>query len=732
MTQEAMPAYIKERRRNWAITLILIIVGTAMNFLLNKVVNLLELPLYLDICGTVLVSALCGYLPGIFSGFLTNIVNTLNDPVSIYYGVLSVLIAAVSAYLAQRGWLSFRKPLKLILFSIILALIGGGLGTLIPWFLDDLTFDSESFINVFVESGIFNETGAMFAGNLIMDVLDKMIVVLIAVTIMTLIPERVRRKLSFCGWVQRPLTSEESEQQKHISIRKMSVRTKIMSVLIAALLILGAAATGISFILFSNAAMEQNTKLVTGVCNVAAGFINGDKVDSWLADKGSSPDYSEMMKDFARLKSSDDDIKCIYVYRITDEGCITICQPYENEAGTLIGKVVPLDEVFADQKGAFLAGQEIVPVATFRNINGTRVECLTVYRPIFNSAGECVCYVGCDVSMEYVKAYDRNFITGMVSLFLAFFIVIFAVVLWVVEYHIVLPVNSMSMATGQFAFGSDEALDSSINNLESLDIHTGDEIENLYGAVVKMSGDSVKQLEAIRQKNETIDKMQNALILVLADMVESRDKNTGDHVRKTAAYARVTMMKMRELGYYSDMLTDEFMANVGNTAPLHDVGKIKVSDLILNKPGRLTDDEFKIMQSHTSIGSDIIDQVIALVPESDYLNEAKNLAHYHHEKWNGTGYPEGRAGEDIPLSARIMAVADVFDALVSKRSYKVPFSFEQAQSIIREGAGTHFDPLVADAFLKAEDECKQIAEHFGDYTTAYAKDEHVDDSGKMR
>ena len=192
------------------------------------------------------------------------------------------------------------------------------------------------------------------------------------------------------------------------------------------------------------------------------------------------------------------------------------------------------------------------------------------------------------------------------------------------------------------------------------------------------------------------------------------------------------MKKMKEYDYYPEELTDKFVENVGNSAPLHDIGKIKVSDVILNKPGRLTDEEFVIMQNHTTEGSKIIDQVISLVPESDYLYEAKNLAHYHHEKWNGKGYPEGKAGEDIPLSARIMAVADVFDALVSKRSYKPPFSFEQARDIIREGSGSHFDPKVAKAFLDSEEECRKIAEFYGDISSEYVEDTHVDDSGNKR
>ena len=145
------------------------------------------------------------------------------------------------------------------------------------------------------------------------------------------------------------------------------------------------------------------------------------------------------------------------------------------------------------------------------------------------------------------------------------------------------------------------------------------------------------------------------------------------------------------------------------------MGKIKVSDTLLNKPGRLTDDECRQMQNHTTAGGEIIRQAIGAVSREDtgYLNEAVNLAAYHHEKWNGTGYPIGLAGEQIPLSARIMAVADVFDALVSRRSYKAGFPIEQAMDIIREGSGTHFDPSVVHAFLDAETEVRRVAEQHG-------------------
>ena len=169
---------------------------------------------------------------------------------------------------------------------------------------------------------------------------------------------------------------------------------------------------------------------------------------------------------------------------------------------------------------------------------------------------------------------------------------------------------------------------------------------------------------------------------------------------------------MKREGVYKDQLTPKFIENVINSAPLHDIGKIAVPDSILNKPGKLTKEEFDIMKTHTTKGGQIIKSIIESVPNSHYLEEAKNLATYHHERWDGKGYPTGLAGEDIPLSARIMAVADVFDALVSKRSYKEGFSYDKALNIIQEESGTHFDSKLVDVFIAAKDEVLKVADGF--------------------
>ena len=202
--------------------------------------------------------------------------------------------------------------------------------------------------------------------------------------------------------------------------------------------------------------------------------------------------------------------------------------------------------------------------------------------------------------------------------------------------------------------------------------------------------------------HERVSSMQSGMIKFMAEVVENRDDNTGGHIRRTAAYVEQIAKELRRQGAYPDILSDRYMRDMIVAAPLHDIGKIHIPDAVLNKPGRLSDEEFAIMKAHTTAGEELLKHAREELGESGYLNTAIEMAAYHHEWWNGRGYPYGISGEEIPLCARIMAVADVFDALASKRCYKGAMPLEKAYAIIREESGTHFDPAVAEAFLRQQ------------------------------
>ena len=215
---------------------------------------------------------------------------------------------------------------------------------------------------------------------------------------------------------------------------------------------------------------------------------------------------------------------------------------------------------------------------------------------------------------------------------------------------------------------------------------------------------------------EKVSGMQAHIISGLANLIESRDLDTGEHVARTRSYARALSEFARADGVYADLLDDHFISLMCRVAPLHDVGKIVVPDHILKKPGRLTPEEYDEMKHHASEGGRVVREVLDGVTDDEYLSFASDVATCHHEKWNGEGYPKGVSGEAIPLSARIMAIADVFDALVSERCYKKAMPPERAFEIIREEAGTQFDPNLAQVFLNHKDEFIELSLQ-GDGTT---------------
>ncbi|WP_305806852.1 HD domain-containing phosphohydrolase, partial [Stenotrophomonas sp. YIM B06876] len=202
-----------------------------------------------------------------------------------------------------------------------------------------------------------------------------------------------------------------------------------------------------------------------------------------------------------------------------------------------------------------------------------------------------------------------------------------------------------------------------------------------------------------------VQAIQDVTMMAMASLAETRDDETGNHIRRTQLYVKVLAEKLRTHPRFEALLSDRMIELLYKSAPLHDIGKIGIPDRILLKPGKLTEDEFEIMKGHAALGRKAIEGAERrLGMRVRFLNVAKDMAYSHHEKWDGSGYPEGLAGDAIPVAGRLMALADVYDALISRRVYKAPFTHEQACSVIVKGRGSHFDPDMVDALIEiAED-----------------------------
>ena len=220
------------------------------------------------------------------------------------------------------------------------------------------------------------------------------------------------------------------------------------------------------------------------------------------------------------------------------------------------------------------------------------------------------------------------------------------------------------------------------------------------------------EIERRMRQNQMV---QNVSMRALASLAEARDNETGNHILRTQGYVRVLAQELAQLPQYAEILTSKTIELYTKAAPLHDIGKVGIPDHVLHKPDKLNDPEWVIMKTHAKIGSDAIWRAIQYEEDQaalDFFHAAMEIAHYHHEKWDGSGYPDQLGGNNIPLSARLMALADVFDALTSKRVYKPAFSIEKSIEIIIEGKGSHFDPHVVDAFLRRIDDFSFIAARY--------------------
>lgn len=243
-----------------------------------------------------------------------------------------------------------------------------------------------------------------------------------------------------------------------------------------------------------------------------------------------------------------------------------------------------------------------------------------------------------------------------------------------------------------------------------------DRNDNLERLVAERTREILTQAEELVRSKQAVIASQDATITALCSLTEVRDNETGGHIRRTQNYVRVLAQALVDHPRFRHELNDETIDLMFRSAPLHDVGKVAIPDAILLKSGKLTPEEWEIMRRHPTYGRDALAQAEAELGDqgSSFLRYAREIAHCHHEKWDGSGYPQGLRGDEIPISARLMAVADVYDALISRRPYKQPYTHQEAIALIQEGRGGHFDPDIVDVLIGLADTCRDIANRYRD------------------
>ena len=684
------------------------------NLLLSLMVYKVSLPLYLDTIGTMSAAFVGGTFPGLMIAVLTNIVCLLYNPQSAYFSIVNVLVALVAAFFVRKKL--DRKFSNVVLLGLLLGVMSGAVSSIIQEVINgepQLPMVKDT-VNTITASSHMPYLLAFIIVNVFLNIIDKLLSVAAAVAIYHAIPGGFIRDVTSCNWKQRLLSDDEvssmGEWSRDIgySIR-LRLCSIIIAVLVSILLIIGTIGTKIYYNNYRN----EKIQVASNAARFAAEIIDPDAVGDYMHFGVAAEGYTETRAMLEKIRDNANGVKFLYVLKIEDENCRVVFDlETEDTEAWEPGDIVPFEEAFMPYIDALKAGEEIEPIES----DDTTGLLLTVYHPVRDDKGNCVCYVGADISLENMRAYARNFGLRTGLIVSGFIIFLIAFVIWETNAYIVYPINTIARNVEKFIRNSDDqkTLDENVRKIRAIDIRTDDETQKLYEAICEMALNTSEQMRSMRYYTESTSRMQNGLIVTMADLVENRDSDTGAHVQKTSEYARIIVEGLKRKGYYAEKITPKFMSDVVMSAPLHDVGKINIPDAILNKPGKLTDDEYAIMKTHTTAGKEIIEKAINTVNGESYLKEARNMAAYHHERWDGKGYPQGLHGQVIPLAARIMSVADVFDALASPRVYKPAFPLEKALAIIEEGAGTQFDPKCVEVFMESLDEVKAVLRRFQD------------------
>lgn len=703
-----MKYHLKYNNQNNFLRQITVASGIILNVLLAFITQHTGLPLYFDTAGTIGVTILCGTFPGVLTAAITNLACSIFNEYSLYFAIINVMIALCTSWIINHKSHPGKK--NILLLCVLISLISGGTGTVLQWFLmGDSQF---SVINDAAEAFTARTGFPLFLSIMAINVLfssaDKIISVFIALIIIRFIPIEHIKQIKDGEWKQKPL-SKEAVKDIHSKTRINSLRNKlVITVTVAAVIpvtVMGWIGLNVNF----ERAKVTYIKDSQNAADYISAYIDPEKICELIKDGKPTDEYVRLKEIMNGIKNNSHAIDNMYVI-CAENGGFTCLLDLNDDTGT--GTDNSFIQTFSPYLYELQFGRKAAPV---EGKEGSGRE-ITVFSPIEDDSDSVVGFVCADVTMNFIDEYDSNFFLRILIILSAYFILALCFGISFSGYSLVYPISSITRCTDRFirSVSSQQETDDNVRKIRSLDIRTGDELEELYNAICQMESNTAEQVRAIRRYADSSAKMQNGLIVTMADMVENRDSDTGAHVQKTAAYVKIILEGLQKKGYYAEKITPKYISDVVMSAPLHDVGKINISDTILNKPGKLTEEEFDIMKTHTKSGRLIMDHAISTVEGESYLKEARNMAAYHHERWDGKGYPEGLHGEAIPLSARIMAVADVFDALTSKRVYKPAYPLEKAVEIIKRGSGSQFDEKCVEVFLDSLSEVKNVLTKYND------------------
>ncbi|MBR5422272.1 MAG: HD domain-containing protein [Lachnospiraceae bacterium] len=702
-------------KTRYAIERVVCVAGcTIVNVVLFALMRRYELPLYMDTIGTVFVTLLGGAYPGIMTAVASSFLCSPFYEDALCYSLISVLIAISVSIFKDREY--DKRRINFFFLLLHISFLGGALGMIFQLLLlgkPQFDFVTEAAESLAGGRGIFYYFYSLLF-LLMINMVDKGLCLFCALVPYYLIPKNRRDKLWESNWKQRPLDRSEIQSINSRLKGGISIRSRMMVLLVTAALAITLILSWVSCRLYLTFMQEQAEERAKDTGAFIGAGLTGEDLESFLAEGGRAmtcrnPRYLELKGRVFDLCASGDELEAIDIFLVRDHKEYEILSSNEDHFKQMvIGNETTADEELIGPIVEGKKGSEGTLISFEGQSYYSYLSRICITEGGYSAFAEILIRFP-----DYTEIYKR-FAINILLVFSGFLLLILAFSVRTTGQYLVFPIGSLEKSISGFIRGMDdqEHLDEGVKELRRIDIRTDDELEKLYKSICEMAVGTAEQMRSIRMLARSNEKMQSGLIITMADMVENRDSDTGAHIQKTAAYVRIILHGLKRKGYYAEKLTDKYMNDVEMSAPLHDIGKINVPDAVLNKPGKLTEEEFEIMKTHTTAGKKILENAISTVEGENYLKEARNMAAYHHERWDGKGYPEGLHGQVIPLSARVMAVADVFDALSSPRVYKPAFPLEKALEIIQEGSGAQFDPKCVEVFMEALAEVKKIQKKY--------------------
>lgn len=471
------------------------------------------------------------------------------------------------------------------------------------------------------------------------------------------------------------------------------IRVKLYSLIIVAIAMLCAVSVLVASVIYSGFLKDRYKALGQTVSQTASGLVNGEDFEKYL-NGFNIVEFIQTNDKLRNLKNAVPDIECIQVFKFESEGMTTVFDTSSSELRGGLGNMHAYDNSWREYKKELLDGKTVENADVLVNQGNAIMYCLPVKTL---SDGNNV-YICTGVLQRLIEDEKAAFLGSIIKIMLFLAIIALVLISYFAETRVIRPILKLYTLSSQATRRKDTDF---VQKIIDTDIKSGNELENIYRSLLKIYT-SKARLASIMEKEDSKD------LRMVISLVKRMDKFTATHLDNSLQYVIFLVNKMRKMDKYKDILTDEMCDAMFLAAPFHDVGKLAIPDEIVNSPRRLTDREFAIMKKHSVLGARIIDELYLSESDEPYLHLARELALSHHEKWDGSGYPNGISGEDISIPVRIISIADVFDALLSERVYKPPYSFEESLNIIIEDSGTFFDPEIVKIVIESKYELHDV------------------------